>query len=102
MSARRPRVFLGLTELSGYYSGLQEGFDELGIRCTRIALEAHPYGYRDTDWPRHVGAIRRVEAALAAPRRYRCGPPAGRCAPRSCCGRSPPTTCSCSGSPGAS
>jgi glycosyltransferase involved in cell wall biosynthesis len=71
MSARRPRVFLGLTELSGYYSGLQEGFDELGIRCTRIALEAHPYGYRDTDWPRHVGAIRRVEAALAAPRRYR-------------------------------
>jgi hypothetical protein len=71
MSARRPRVFLGLTELSGYYCGLQEGFAELGIRTTRIALEAHPYGYRDTDWPRHVGALRRVEAALAAPRRYR-------------------------------
>ena len=71
MAARRPRVFLGLNELSGYYAALQDGFTELGIRTTRIALEAHRFEYRDSDWPRHVGAIRAVDAALRVERLYR-------------------------------
>jgi hypothetical protein len=71
MATRHPRVFLGLIELSGYYGGLQDGFAELGIRTTRIALEAHPFAYCDTDWPRHVGTIRTVTTALAASREYR-------------------------------
>jgi hypothetical protein len=44
---RSPRVFLGLTEVCGYYSNLRQGFSELGIRSQFVALEEHPFQYGD-------------------------------------------------------
>jgi glycosyltransferase involved in cell wall biosynthesis len=39
------RVFIGLTEIAGYYKGLKYGFDQLGIKCTFINLSNHPFKY---------------------------------------------------------
>lgn len=39
------RVFIGLTEISGYYRGLQEGFQELGVESTFVNLSRHPFTY---------------------------------------------------------
>lgn len=44
---RLPRVFLGLTEVCGYYSNLRHGFTELGVRSEFVALEEHPFQYGD-------------------------------------------------------
>lgn len=39
------RIFIGLTEVSGYYSNLKKGFDELGIPTAYVSLYAHPFNY---------------------------------------------------------
>lgn len=39
------RVFLGLTEVSGYYTWLEKGFRELGIDAQLVSLYRHPFGY---------------------------------------------------------
>ena len=39
------KIFIGLTEVSGYYSGLKKGFDELGIRSEFVSLHTHPFNY---------------------------------------------------------
>lgn len=39
------RVFLGLTEVSGYYTWLEKGFRELGIDAQLVSLYQHPFGY---------------------------------------------------------
>lgn len=36
---KKPRVFLGLLELAGYYSGLRQGLSELGVDCVHFALD---------------------------------------------------------------
>lgn len=43
----RPRhVFIGLTDVAGYYGNLATGFEELGIRTTFVDLSGNPYGYK--------------------------------------------------------
>ncbi len=39
------KIFIGLTEIAGYYNNLKKGFDELGIECTFIDLYNHPFKY---------------------------------------------------------
>lgn len=39
------RVFLGLTEVAGYYRNLKRGFSQLGVACTFVNLEEHPFQY---------------------------------------------------------
>ena len=39
------RVFLGLTEVSGYYTWLEKGFHELGVDARLVSLYKHPFGY---------------------------------------------------------
>jgi glycosyltransferase involved in cell wall biosynthesis len=48
---RPPRIFLGLTEVCGYYANLRYGFSELGVPAEFVALEEHPfqYGYQTTN-----------------------------------------------------
>lgn len=46
-SNKPPRVLLGLTEISGYFTNLKEGFDELGIKTTFINLKEHRFKYKD-------------------------------------------------------
>lgn len=42
---RRARVFLGLTEIAGYYAGLRRGFEALGCPVSFVNLSIHPFQY---------------------------------------------------------
>jgi glycosyltransferase involved in cell wall biosynthesis len=42
---KKYRVFIGLTEIAGYYSNLKNGFDQLGIKCEHINLNSNPFKY---------------------------------------------------------
>lgn len=69
---RTPRIFLGLTEVSGYYVQLRKGFTELGIECAHIPIQAHRFAYEesaDMGWPAHLARFfvkRRVAVPEAA------------------------------------
>jgi hypothetical protein len=39
------RIFIGLTEIAGYFGGLREGFERLGFEVDQINESADPYGY---------------------------------------------------------
>jgi glycosyltransferase involved in cell wall biosynthesis len=43
------RVFIGLYEIAGYYSGLKKGFDEIGVRADFVTLQDHRFRYHDND-----------------------------------------------------
>lgn len=43
------KVFIGLSEIAGYYKGLKHGFDELNIPATFITLSNHPFQYGGED-----------------------------------------------------
>ncbi|MGQ9581831.1 MAG: glycosyltransferase [Armatimonadota bacterium] len=45
------RIFIGLTEISGYYSTLWKGFRDLGIECVYVNLSNHPFKYGEGDIP---------------------------------------------------
>jgi hypothetical protein len=40
------RVFVGTTEVAGYFGNLQRGLEELGVRTTYLDLSGHPFDYR--------------------------------------------------------
>ena len=48
------RIFLGLTEVSGFYSNLRKGFQDLGIEADLVSLTPHRFGYEETAQPRIV------------------------------------------------
>jgi len=50
-ASRAPRVFLGLTEIAGYYANLQRGLHELGFPATLVALDDHPFKYAASEGP---------------------------------------------------
>lgn len=39
------KIFIGLTEVSGYYSNLTKGFSELGFQAVHVPLQAHRFKY---------------------------------------------------------
>jgi len=41
------RIFIGLTEVSGYYANLSRGFEELGIQSLHVPLQEHRFRYAD-------------------------------------------------------
>ncbi|HYR06278.1 MAG TPA: hypothetical protein VEQ60_00825 [Longimicrobium sp.] len=43
--AGRRRVMLGLTEIAGYYTGLRDALEELGVQATLVSLFDHPFQY---------------------------------------------------------
>lgn len=45
------KIFIGLTEIAGYYSNLKKGFEELEIPATFVDLEYHPFKYDSHDVP---------------------------------------------------
>jgi hypothetical protein len=65
--ASKPRVFLGLTEVSGYYAQLRKGFVELEIECVHIPIQSHRFAYdeaRHLCWPARLSRVfvkRRIE-----------------------------------------
>lgn len=64
MSESQPRVFLGLCEIAGYYSGLKRGLKELGIAATLCPLDEHPFKYGESEaLPNLASLIRSARAA---------------------------------------
>jgi hypothetical protein len=54
-------VFVGLTEVAGYYRGLVKGLREHGIRVTYADLSGNPYEFAEAiDKPRWIAAIERL------------------------------------------
>ena len=43
--SRKPRVFLGLTEVAGYYRNLELGFRQIGVDARFFDLSPNPFGY---------------------------------------------------------
>ena len=39
------RILLGLTEVSGFFARLKQGFDELGVEAVHISLQSHRFSY---------------------------------------------------------
>lgn len=42
---KKPRVFLGIAEIAGFYKGLEIGFNQLDYAVTRLDLSNHPFAY---------------------------------------------------------
>lgn len=64
------RVFIGLTEVSGYYSGLRKGFVQLGVSAEHVSVHAHRFHYGTHNGERAIVKFARycVERRLAARR----------------------------------
>lgn len=45
------RVFLGLTEVSGFYTNLKRGFDAIGVSAELVTLSKHRFYYDETHQP---------------------------------------------------
>jgi hypothetical protein len=48
-TARPPRIFIGLTEIAGFYGNLAAGFRAVGAQTTFVDLEPHPFEYAPGD-----------------------------------------------------
>lgn len=48
------RVFIGLTEVAGYYKNLKKGFDKLGIDSNFIVFYDNPFHYGGDDEPNRL------------------------------------------------
>jgi glycosyltransferase involved in cell wall biosynthesis len=57
------RIFLGLTEVSGFFSRLKLGLDELGIPCEYMMLQKHRFAYDGGAAPPSIGQ-RLIEACM--------------------------------------
>ena len=69
MTSQRPRVLLGLAEISGYYARVGGGLRELGVTCDVVTLDAHQFAYGDDHTSRLVRLIRRIRSSVGgAPR----------------------------------
>lgn len=44
--ANKKKIFMGLSEVAGFYVGLEQGFKELGQKVTRIDLSQHRFKYK--------------------------------------------------------
>jgi hypothetical protein len=51
------RIFIGLTEVAGYFSGLREGFERLGFEVHQVNESIDPYGYTSPSAGSALGTI---------------------------------------------
>jgi glycosyltransferase involved in cell wall biosynthesis len=70
------RVFIGLTEVAGYFGNLAKGLEELGIETKFVDLYAHPFRYAGDAAPRDrlvdlYRALARRRAMVPASRQLR-------------------------------
>ena len=63
------RVFIGLTEVSGFYTNLRKGFAELGVEVELITLAEHKFQYDD---PAQVAGVLTRFARWAVAGRLKC------------------------------
>ncbi len=46
----KSRVFIGVTEVAGFYRALKFGFDQLGLPCTYMNIVGHRFQYGGDNW----------------------------------------------------
>ena len=63
----RHRIFIGLTEVAGYYRGLERGFRDIGVEARFYDESAHSFGYG------RVGFLGRLSSATEVARVARSG-----------------------------
>lgn len=64
---KKIRIFLGLSEIAGYYKNLKKGFLELGYDCTFVNLRGHVFEYGGDDVPNALVVIaRRIGSAASS------------------------------------
>jgi glycosyltransferase involved in cell wall biosynthesis len=53
------RIFIGVTEVAGYYLNLKKGLRKLGVSCDYVIFYPHPFLYdKDEEYPFLIKAIR--------------------------------------------
>ena len=61
--SRPVRVFLGLTEVAGYFAGLREGLECLGVEVFQVDDSLDPFAYmRTSRGTTIIGVARRLRA----------------------------------------
>ncbi len=57
---KKPRVFIGLREVAGYFSGLKNGFDLEGIDCAFMNLGGNRFNYESGKNPKWVKLFNKI------------------------------------------
>jgi glycosyltransferase involved in cell wall biosynthesis len=60
MQYDHPRIFIGLTDIAGYYSNLKYGFDSLGIKSVFINSEKNAFKYIITGNPEWANLVNKL------------------------------------------
>jgi hypothetical protein len=63
---RLPRILVGITEVSGYFSRLRQGLLEIGVDAVHVTVSAHQFGYEADPAPWVVAWSRRAVARRIA------------------------------------
>lgn len=53
----KPRIFIGLREIAGYFHNLKKGFDTLGIDSVFVNLNGNPFQYGTDNNPPWINAL---------------------------------------------
>jgi glycosyltransferase involved in cell wall biosynthesis len=60
------RIFIGLNEIAGYYSGLKKGFDEIGVESNFVTIKDHRFNYHANEASNFlIKAIKRANKSNA-------------------------------------
>ena len=54
---KKPRIFIGLREIAGYFHHLKKGFDTLGIDSVFVNLNGNPFQYGTDNNPPWINAL---------------------------------------------
>ena len=63
---KNPRIFIGLREVSGYFSNLKKGFEEIGLDTTFLNLGGNPFNYDPGNNPKWVSILNLIGAKLGS------------------------------------
>ena len=63
---KKPRVFIGLREVAGYFSNLNKGFEEIGLDSAFLNLGGNPFNYDLGTNPKWVTALNFIGAKFGA------------------------------------
>lgn len=58
---KQRRIFIGTTEIAGYYTYLTRGFRELGYNCDHVSFYDHPFKYSDENNYFLIPFIRKIQ-----------------------------------------
>jgi len=66
---RKPKIFIGIIEIAGYYGNLQRGFNEIGIIAKFFNLKENPFRYENQIDSRILNIYRIIRFKRASAKR---------------------------------